>query len=159
MGSSGPFGGIVVDCRLWRVFVENPERVVARALAVAGCRADVVLTDDRTIKRLNGAHRGIFAPTNVLTFEAPAEILLGFETVRREAAAERKTVADHLAHLTVHGALHLQGFDHHHAGQARVMEMRETRLLARMGVGNPWTSRGAKVVDAGQRLHDGGAAL
>ena len=58
-----------------------------------------------------------------------------------EAKREGKRARDHLAHLVIHGMLHLQGYDHDRAGDARAMEMRETRLLARLGVANPWRTR------------------
>jgi len=141
-GSIFPFGGeLVITERRWRVYVRDVARVVARAMEAAGCEADVVLTDDRTVQRLNGRDRGKNKPTNVLTYEQPPEILLAFGVVAREAARERKTVAAHLTHLLIHGALHLQGFDHHQAGEARRMEGEETRLLARLGVANPWKNR------------------
>jgi probable rRNA maturation factor len=110
-------------------------------MRIAGCDADVVLTDDRTVKRLNARDRNQNKPTNVLTYEQPAEILLAFGVVQREAAVEKKTMAAHLAHLLIHGALHLQGFDHHHAGEARRMESEEAKLLARLGIANPWKNR------------------
>jgi probable rRNA maturation factor len=107
-------------------------------MRAAKCHADVVLTDDRTIKRLNARDRARNKPTNVLTYEQPPEILLGLGVVLREARAEQKTVTAHLTHLLIHGALHLAGHDHHHAGDARRMESAETRLLSRIGVPNPW---------------------
>ena len=58
--------------------------------------------------------------------------------IRREAAANGRTPAHHLAHLVVHGGLHLRGMDHDHPGDARRMEMEETRILHRLGVPNPW---------------------
>jgi probable rRNA maturation factor len=132
---------MVVTERRWHAHIRNVPRTVARAMRVAGCDADVVLTDDRTVKRLNARDRNQNKPTNVLTYEQPAEILLAFGVVRREAAREKKTVAAHLAHLLIHGALHLQGFDHHHAGEARRMEGEEAKLLARLGFANPWKNR------------------
>jgi probable rRNA maturation factor len=107
-------------------------------MLVAGCNADVVLTNDRTILRLNARDRGKNKPTNVLTYEQPPEILLALETIRREAHNAGKSVAAHLAHLLIHGALHLSGHNHDQAGTARRMETTETRLLARLGIGNPW---------------------
>ncbi len=120
--------------------------VVARALRVAGIPASVVLTSDRVVRGLNAAHRGRNKPTNVLTFEAPApgmcgEIILAQGVVRREAAAAGRRPAHHLAHLVIHGALHLDGHDHGGAGEARRMEMAEARALARIGVPNPWRTR------------------
>ncbi|HEY3846727.1 MAG TPA: rRNA maturation RNase YbeY, partial [Acetobacteraceae bacterium] len=94
---------------------------------------------DRAVRRLNARHRGRNKPTNVLTYTAPAaEIILALGVVRREAAAAARRPAHHLAHLVVHGALHLAGHDHHQAGEARRMEQAEARILRRLGVPNPW---------------------
>lgn len=141
-GSTSPFGGeLVITDRRWRAHVPNVVRLVARALAVAECSASVALTDDRTVQRLNYRDRGKNKPTNVLTYEHPPEILLAFGQVAREAGREGKTIAQHLAHLLVHGALHLHGFEHDHPGEAREMENEEARLLSSLGVPNPWKSR------------------
>ena len=99
----------------------------------------VVLADDRMVRRLNAMHRGKNKPTNVLTYEAPApETILALGVVRAEAASQKRRPAHHLAHLVVHAALHLQGEDHHHPGDARRMEMAESRILRGIGVPNPW---------------------
>jgi probable rRNA maturation factor len=102
-----------------------------------------VLADDRTVKRLNARHRGRNKPTNVLTYEPsrpglPGDVILALGAVRREAVAAGRPAAHHLAHLVVHGALHLRGHDHHGAGEARRMEMEEARILHRLRVPNPW---------------------
>ena len=141
-GSTSPFGGeLVITDRRWRAHVPDVVRLVSRALSVAQCSASVALTDDKTVQRLNYRDRGKNKPTNVLTYEAPPEILLAFGQVAREAARESKTIAQHLAHLLVHGALHLQGYEHEQVGEAREMENEEARLLSRIGVPNPWKSR------------------
>jgi len=141
-GSIGPYGGeVLVTERKWRFYIRDVARLVARAMRVAGCDASVVLTDDRTVRRLNFRDRGRNKPTNVLTYEQPPEILLAFGVVRREALAAGRSVAAHLTHLLVHGALHLRGHDHHEVGEARRMEAEEARLLARLGVANPWKNR------------------
>src|SRR5271157_2161759 len=142
-GSTSPFGGaeIFVADRRWRRHVRRLPLIVRRALTAAGCGADVVLTDDRTVKRLNYRDRGKNKPTNVLTYANPPEMLLAFGVVAREAAREGKSVAQHLQHLLVHGALHLHGYDHHHAGEAREMETEEARILSRLRVPNPWKNR------------------
>lgn len=118
--------------------------VYARDAATASVRAEatdlvraVLLTSDREAKRLNARHRGRNKPTNVLTFET-GDLVLAYGTVRREARASGKRPAHHLAHLVVHGALHLRGHDHEHPGDARRMEMAESRLLHRLRVPNPW---------------------
>ena len=58
--------------------------------------------------------------------------------VRKEADAQGKTLIAHYAHLVVHGMLHLQGFDHEHASDASLMEARETAILARLGLPDPY---------------------
>ncbi len=123
----------------WRRFVPRAGALVARALRVAGADANVVLAGDRLVHGLNARHRGKNKPTNVLTYESPApEMVLALGVIRREAAAAGRRVGHHLAHLVVHGALHLQGHGHDHPGDARRMEMAESRLLHRLGVPNPW---------------------
>ncbi|MBU6398567.1 MAG: rRNA maturation RNase YbeY [Rhodospirillales bacterium] len=142
-GSTSPLGGfeIVITDRRWRAQVPDAIRRVARALAATGCTASVALTDDRTVKKLNHRDRGKNKPTNVLTYEQPPEILLAFGVVAKEAKRERKSIGAHLSHLIVHGALHLQGYDHHHPGEAAEMEAEETRILARLNIPNPWKNR------------------
>jgi probable rRNA maturation factor len=141
LSASGFGGEIIIDHRLWRVYVRDVVNVVRRAMDVMDCDANVVLTDDRTIKRLNARDRGKNKPTNVLTYEQPPEILLGFGVVRREALAAGKSVAAHLSHLLIHGALHLEGYDHDHAGAAKQMEAEETWALARLKIANPWKNQ------------------
>jgi probable rRNA maturation factor len=103
----------------------------------------VVLTTDRAVRRLNARDRGRDKATNVLTYDPPGaglpgEIILALGQVRREAAASSRRPAHHLAHLVVHGVLHLAGHDHHHPGEARRMELAEARILHRLRVPNPW---------------------
>ncbi len=139
-----PLSILLPEPRWRRVARCNLERLVRRAAGLAGGVETVVLADDRTVRALNARHRGRNKPTNVLTFETGAgtgEIVLALGVVGREAAASGRTVAHHLAHLVVHGALHLRGHDHHGAGEARRMEREEARLLSRIGVPNPWKPR------------------
>ena len=143
MGGSGPAVPVIVADAGWHRLVGRPVAVAVRAARAAGGGCVVVLASDGAVKRLNARHRGRNTPTNVLTFDAPAagmpgEIVLALGTVRREARAAGKRPADHLAHLIVHGVLHLRGHDHHGAGEARRMEMVEARLLRRLGRPNPW---------------------
>jgi len=134
---------IVVDDPAWRRTVRNAETMAARAARAAGIDGTVLLASDNVVKRLNARYRGRNKPTNVLTFEPAApgvagELVLAFGAVKREAAQAGRPPAHHLAHLIVHGGLHLQGHDHHAAGAARRMEMAEARILRRLGVANPW---------------------
>jgi probable rRNA maturation factor len=130
---------IIVADPAWRRAIPRAESVAVRAARAAGAHGTVVLTSDRAVQRLSARHRGRNRPTNVLTYIAPApEMLLALGVVCREAAAAGRRPAHHLAHLVVHGALHLAGHDHHHPGQARRMELAEARILHRLRVPNPW---------------------
>ncbi len=128
---------IIVDDRRWRAFVPDVERIARRAARVAGGAGTILLASDQTVQRLNAQHRGRNKPTNVLTFES-GDIALALGVVRREAKAQGRRIGHHLAHLVVHGALHLRGHDHDDPAFARRMEMEEARLLHRIGVPNPW---------------------
>jgi len=127
---------IITEAR-WRRVVPRAEAIAARAARSAGGAGAVVLASDTAVKRLNSRYRGRNKPTNVLTFES-GDIVLALGVVKREARSARRRPSHHLAHLVVHGALHLQGYDHDLPGDARRMEMAETRLLHRMGVPDPW---------------------
>lgn len=130
---------VIVAEPAWHRFVPRLEALVRRAARAAHAEGTIVLADDRMVRRLNARHRDRNKPTNVLTYEQPApEIILALGVIRREAASAGRSVARHLAHLVVHGALHLQGLDHHHPGEAREMEMAESRILHAIGVPNPW---------------------
>ncbi|MBY0335400.1 MAG: rRNA maturation RNase YbeY [Acetobacteraceae bacterium] len=121
-------------------------RAVAAALAFEGMSGHLtlLLSDDAELKRLNGGFRGKEKATNVLSFPAPegagtlGDLAIALGTLRREAAAEGRTMRAHFAHLVVHGTLHLLGHDHLSAGEARRMEQAEARILHRLGFPNPW---------------------
>ena len=66
------------------------------------------------------------------------DIVLCAPVLRQEAKAQRKPLADHCAHLVVHGMLHLQGYEHDTTRAARAMEARETAILERLGVPDPY---------------------
>jgi probable rRNA maturation factor len=152
-------------CRDWRKALPEATALCRRAAeaaieagdrGIAGAELSIVLGDDALLHRLNKAWRGKDAPTNVLSFPAqsfgsdPAspvppgvplplgDVVLGFETIAREAAAQGKTLEDHLAHLTVHGVLHLLGFDHEVEAEAARMEALERGVLSRLGIADPY---------------------
>ncbi len=134
---------VIVADPAWRSWLRNPEFVAHRAATAAGGSATIVLDSDASVKRLNATHRARNKPTNVLTFDPagpglPGEVILALGTIRREANAAGRRMSDHLAHLVIHGMLHLQGHDHALAGQARRMEQAESRLLHRLRRPNPW---------------------
>jgi probable rRNA maturation factor len=99
-------------------------------------------------RKLNREYRGKDYATNVLTFDyshAPvvrADIVLCVPVIKREAREQRKPVRQHLAHLTVHGVLHAQGHEHDRAVDARKMEAREGRILAELGIDDPYLATG-----------------
>lgn len=103
----------------------------------------ITLTNDKEIHKLNKKYRGIDKPTNVLSFELGDDLLLGdiyisLDTVKREAAAENISVAEHTAHMVVHGMLHLQGYDHITDDEAKIMESKEVTIMKKLGYKNPY---------------------
>jgi probable rRNA maturation factor len=134
----------------WRGAVRGLEprtrRSAAAAARAARLRAPVslLLADDATLSGLNARHRGRGYATNVLSFPSPSgggDLAIALGMARREARALRRSVADHLCHLVVHGTLHLAGFDHETDRSARVMEREEARVLRRLGVRDPYRAR------------------
>ena len=108
-----------------------------------GAEVSITLTDDKEIHKLNKKYRGIDKPTNVLSFELGDNLLLGdiyisLDTVKREAAAENISVAEHTAHMVVHGMLHLQGYDHIKDNEAKIMESKEVTIMKKLGYKNPY---------------------
>ncbi|WP_035266041.1 rRNA maturation RNase YbeY [Ahrensia sp. 13_GOM-1096m] len=110
----------------------------------------LVLTDDTEVQGLNAAWRKKDKPTNVLSFPAfeieagqkpgpmLGDIVLAYETVKREAEQESKSFEDHTSHLIVHGLLHLLGYDHENDTEAEHMEGLETTILGKMGIDDPY---------------------
>jgi probable rRNA maturation factor len=150
---------IVITADCWRA-EPSAEDIVQRAIvAAAGAtpgqadRAElaVMLTDDAGIRALNHDWRGIDKPTNVLSFPAVAlpnvgsqpralgDIAIAYETTLREATTENKPFGHHLSHLTVHGFLHLIGYDHDTDVDAETMETLERQILARLGIPDPYS--------------------
>ena len=107
-----------------------------------------MLTDDSAIRLLNRDWRDVDAATNVLSFPGAdtrrrhlGDIVLAFETIAREARAEKKPFAHHLAHLAVHGFLHLIGYDHERASDAEAMERTEREILRQLAIPDPYRPR------------------
>lgn len=129
----------------WRKYKIDFEQIASAAAKNLGPDAEVsiVLTNDSEIHRLNREYRNIDKPTNVLSFELDDDILLGdiyisLDTAQAEADAENISLADHVAHLVVHGMLHLQGYDHIRDSDAIVMEKAEVDILKTLGIKNPY---------------------
>ena len=112
----------------------------------ASSRLTILLADDARLKALNHEFRGKNKPTNVLSFPSgdkgyAGDIALAYGVTHAEALAAKKAFADHALHLVVHGVLHLGGYDHITARHAKVMEPLETKILAKLGVPDPWEHR------------------
>jgi probable rRNA maturation factor len=114
-----------------------------------GAEVSLCLADDATLRMLNARWRGLDKPTNVLSFPAAppgslgnttmlGDIALAFETLAREAQGLGVPLADHYRHLIAHGFLHLIGYDHETNSEAKRMEALETRILAALGVADPY---------------------
>jgi probable rRNA maturation factor len=146
---------ILVESPLWRAAPDTAavlRRAIGEACTMAGRPMDatelaIVLCDDAAMRTLNGRWRGRAEPTNVLSFPAAArtpnaaalgDIAIAYETTAREAEADGKRFADHLAHLAVHGFLHLLGYDHQSDDEADAMERLERLILARLGIADPY---------------------
>ncbi|TAL02827.1 MAG: rRNA maturation RNase YbeY [Rhodospirillaceae bacterium] len=127
-----------------------------------GLEISVVLTGNAVVRRLNRVYRGKDKPTNVLSFPADApptratarflingrpaptapwllgDVVIAYGVAAAEARAEGKTLAAHLAHLVLHGVLHLLGYDHEDDRDVVVMERLEREIMARMGFDDPY---------------------
>ena len=137
--------------------------MAALGLPVGGFALCVMGCDDARIAELNGAFRSLGKPTNVLSFpawdraaDAPGlvpdlpevghpgdpeelgDIAISYDTCAREAAEQGKALPDHVTHLVVHGILHLLGYDHIEDADAALMEGLEARILASLGVDDPY---------------------
>jgi probable rRNA maturation factor len=145
---------------------EALEAAVRAALAVAGepaeagaaCEMSLRIVDPQTMRDLNRRYRDRDKPTNVLSFPAdlPADIpfrhlgdvIVCGPVVNEEAVAQGKPVPAHWAHMLVHGTLHLLGYDHVEASEARRMEILEARALATLGWPCPYEAVDDTVAEA-----------
>jgi probable rRNA maturation factor len=132
----------------WRKALPGVERLVRKAARAATANRKraltVALADDRRVRALNARDRKKDRPTNVLSYPSGerdhiGDVVLARQTVWREAKSQGKTPAHHVAHLVVHGTLHLLGYDHETSeADAERMETLERRLLARLGIADPY---------------------
>ncbi|HEY7765230.1 MAG TPA: rRNA maturation RNase YbeY [Aestuariivirgaceae bacterium] len=145
---------VSVDHRAWksaRLLNRLAKISASAALAAAGrnrarCQLSIRFAGDAASARLNRQWRSRSGPTNILSFPAPrsaesgflGDIILASGVIRREAQAQGKSLSDHVAHLIVHGVLHLLGHDHEEKRAARKMERMEVRALAAMGIADPY---------------------
>lgn len=129
----------------WKKYKIDFEKIANAA--VSGVHKDsevsIVLVDDAEIHQINREYRNMDKPTNVLSFELGDDILLGdiyisIDTVMREATDAKISIEEHVAHMVVHGVLHLTGYDHITDDEATVMEMKEINILKKLGIKNPY---------------------
>ncbi|MCK5374200.1 MAG: rRNA maturation RNase YbeY [Alphaproteobacteria bacterium] len=132
--------------------------VISKALedrlpGINAAEISIVLADDAFIHDLNKTYRGKDKPTNVLSFPmtdseelknpvAPfcvlGDIIIAFETIKRESEEQEKKPKDHFTHMLVHGCLHLLHYNHQNDKDAEEMETFEIEILKRMGIKNPY---------------------
>lgn len=150
---------IVVEGGDWTRFAPVDATILAAcaavarspALSFAPSEACIALVSDAEVRTLNRTYRGKDKPTNVLSFPAAShlspgetamhqlgDIVLAAETVAREAAELHISPHHHLQHLVVHGLLHLLGYNHEEDAAAEEMEGLETKILASIGVPDPY---------------------
>ncbi len=156
---SAPSIDIVIQSGWWKrrpkaaQIVRKSIAAAAKAASTREAELAIVLTDDSAIRALNRTWRGLDAPTNVLSFPANnprpgprvlGDIVIAYQTMAREARDEGKPFEHHLAHLAVHGYLHLLGYDHENDRDARRMERFEVDILNRLGVPDPYAARPAR---------------
>ncbi len=132
--------------------VRDAIAAAAATLSTADNEVSILLTDDKAIRLLNREWRGIDKPTNVLSFPAATtkasvrmplfgDIVMAYETLKRECDDEDRIFLHHLAHLTVHGFLHLIGYDHQVEAQAKEMEGLESKIMTRLQMPDPHLAR------------------
>lgn len=119
-----------------------------------GGELSVLFTGDAHMAQINGQWRNKAKPTNVLSFPAEervigeaaglmiGDLVFALETIRQEAAEQEKPFEHHLSHLAVHGFLHLFGYDHEETNDAEIMESAEIKVLAKLGIGDPYAYLG-----------------
>jgi probable rRNA maturation factor len=104
----------------------------------------ILLTGDSRLRALNRDFRGKNKTTNVLSFpgslDYAGDIAIAYGVTGKEAKAAAKSLADHAAHLVVHGVLHLAGYDHERPKDALVMEPLEVKILKRLGIADPYAA-------------------
>ena len=112
----------------------------------------VLLTNDEEIRELNKKYRKIDRPTNVLSFSITSDtivnelrmigdIVISKEKILSEAKDQKKTFNDHLAHIVIHGFLHLLNFTHDSKEDSTIMENKEVELLKMIDISNPYGDR------------------
>jgi probable rRNA maturation factor len=149
---------IQVQSPLWQAepaaeqTVRDAIAAAAATLSTADGEVAILLTGDKAIRALNRQWRGIDKPTNVLSFPAAVttasigakffgDIVIAYETLKRECDDEKRIFLHHLAHLAIHGFLHLIGYGHEVDAEADEMEGLESKIMMHMNLPDPWLGR------------------
>ena len=131
-------------------FLTSVARLTLEMEKAASCQLSVVLTDDEEVRALNREYGGEDKSTDVLSFslregeafvtpdetDRLGEVVLSYETAKRQAEEAGHHLDDELAHLLVHGVLHLLGYDHAEDAEEAEMRSRERRVLTELGIGH-----------------------
>ena len=166
--NSGPT--IAIDQRTpsWKTALADAEAICGEAVGAAFTAADIepgevsiVLADNDFIRSLNHDHRGLDRPTDVLSFPQTVgpvqdgrnllppksrrprlfgDVVVAYGVVAADAESSGIPLRDHLAHMIIHGVLHLAGYDHEGDEDARAMEALEAAALARLGIPDPYAA-------------------
>ncbi len=159
---------VYVNCNdaRWKKYKIDFEKIVQMAAGPAykDSEVSITLTDDAEIHTLNRQYRGIDKPTNVLSFELGDPVLLGdiyisLDTVARQARDAGISVAEHTAHMVVHGTLHLMGYDHITDAQAAIMEPLEIKIMEKLGYKNPYADEEDAMVCTNEKCCPGGRLI
>ena len=153
-----PDGGVQITVQEpeWKTalpaFRTLAKKAIGAVMDLNRTEVSLVMANDDFVHQLNKQYRGKDKPTNVLSFPSPDEykemdiwlagdIVVALETLKRESAEQHKSLAAHLTHLLVHGALHLKGYDHILDKEAAEMESAEIDILHQLGYDNPYQQR------------------
>ncbi len=121
-------------------------------MSLSNSEVSITLSDDEFVKKLNSEYRGKKKPTNVLSFPLTdaddftadtglvcfGDIIMAYETVKKESQEQKKNFRDHYAHLLIHGFLHLLHYDHEEEEEAEDMERIEAEILQALNIENPY---------------------